>query len=109
MALSKAQLRQRSEAGKKGGPIGGAVTVARYGHAHMRRIGLMGGRPTWQQALAKELARNPKATLNGMRRRPRIERKESGQERAWALVANLTLRSYDDQLDAYSSYRQGSP
>ena len=90
MALSKAQLRQRSEAWKKGGPIGGVGTVARYGRARMGRIGLMGGRPTWQEALDKELALHPKATLNGRRRRPRITRKETGQERAWALAAKAT-------------------
>ena len=39
----------------------------------------MGGRPNWQEALAKELANNPKATLNGGRRRPRITRKETEQ------------------------------
>ena len=47
--MTPAQLRQRSEAGKKGG----VTTVARYGRAHMHRIGLLGGRPTWQAAIAK--------------------------------------------------------
>ena len=45
MALSKAQLRQRSKAGK--------ANVARHGLEHMRRIGRLGGRPTWQEELRK--------------------------------------------------------
>ena len=32
---------------------GGLALMAKYGKAHFARIGALGGRPTWRQALTK--------------------------------------------------------
>ena len=69
--LSPAQLKQRSNAGKKGGPIGGPkggrATLEKYGLEHYRQIGKLGGRPTWQEALAKANARQAEAASKGVK------------------------------------------
>ena len=65
--LSAAQLRQRSNAGKlggrKGGLKGGRTVMEKYGREHFSRIGKLGGRPTWQEALDKARAQRPSVKL----------------------------------------------
>ena len=76
-SLTQAQLRQRSDAGKIGGRIGGKkggqTVVEKYGYEHFSRLGKLGGRPTWQEALAKAHARQ--AELDAQRVKPGRPRK----------------------------------
>jgi hypothetical protein len=39
------------------GRLGGLQTYLRYGVVHMRKIGRLGGRPTWEETLARSRAK----------------------------------------------------
>jgi len=41
---------------REAGRLGGLQTYLRHGVAHMRRIGRCGGRPTWEETLARSRA-----------------------------------------------------
>ena len=61
---------------------GGLAVLEKYGPVHFSAIGKLGGRPTWQQALAKDKARE--AELKLLRSgpgRPRKSHPETGEKK----------------------------
>ena len=50
-----------AEQHRRAGKLGGQTTVERYGVEHMRAIGRLGGRPTWQATVEKDRRRRQEA------------------------------------------------
>ncbi len=68
MAMRPSTILKRQQRRTERARKGGLATKAKYGHDHYIRIGKQGGRPTWQEALAKAKARP--AELDAQRVKP---------------------------------------
>ena len=69
-SISEAERQRRINRSRKGG----LATKAKYGREHFVRLGKMGGRPTWEEALDK--ARAQAAARKPRRGRPPRESNE---------------------------------
>ena len=73
MAMRPSTILKRQQRRTERARKGGLSTKAKYGHDHYVRIGSLGGRPTFWEALAKAKARE--AAVTSMRVKPGRPRK----------------------------------